>query len=233
VHIDQTTPEEEAEWIVEQIAEGHLNYLPFSFWEDQDYYLETLVEKIDLKSLFATQARRFYIPIANAKGWADLHSRAAMVKRFAYWAAQGKQCVLLYCGDFDPKGLQMSDCLRANLAEMVPAAGVDWSPDALIIDRFGLNLDFIEEHKLTWIDGLITGSGKDLGDDGHKHHGQAYVQTTSAVTASGKSKRTRWSLTRRLAASCFATRSSSISPRTPRSSTRRSSIPSGRRSGSR
>ena len=31
------------------------------------------------------------------------------------------------------------------------------------IERFGLNADFVDHHGITWIDGLITGSGKDLG----------------------------------------------------------------------
>src|SRR5262249_11972958 len=36
--------------------------------------------------------------------------------------------------------------------------------------------DFIEAHNLTWIDGLGTGSGADLGDPEHRQHNAAYVQ---------------------------------------------------------
>jgi hypothetical protein len=56
------------------------------------------------------------------------------------------------------------------------AAG--WSPteDNLTIDRFGLNLDFVKEHDLTWIDNLETGSGKDLADPNHPDHYKPYVQ---------------------------------------------------------
>ena len=56
------------------------------------------------------------------------------------------------------------------------SGAVGWHPDNLIIDRFGLNIDFIEEHKLTWIDGLETGSGKRLEDPRHPDHHKAYVQ---------------------------------------------------------
>jgi hypothetical protein len=53
LHVDRTTPEEEAAAIVERIADEHLYYRPISFWEDQENYVEIAVEKVDLKSLFA------------------------------------------------------------------------------------------------------------------------------------------------------------------------------------
>ena len=59
----------------------------------------------------------------------------------------GRQCVLLYCGDHDPGGLQISGLIRSNLADLSGAVG--WSPERLTIDRFGLNHDFIEEQGLT------------------------------------------------------------------------------------
>ncbi|MGC2078090.1 MAG: hypothetical protein WA728_19055 [Xanthobacteraceae bacterium] len=57
------------------------------------------------------------------------------------------------------------------------AAAVGWSPDNLIIERFGLNADFIREQNLTWIDNLITGSGGDLTDPRHPDHFKPYVQS--------------------------------------------------------
>src|SRR5262249_8372082 len=54
---------------------------------------------------------------------------------------------------------------------------VGWSPDNLIIDRFGLNPDFIRQHRLTWIDNLETSSGERLDDEGHPDHFKDYVQS--------------------------------------------------------
>lgn len=51
-----------------------------------------------------------------------------------------------------------------------------YDPSELIIDRFGLNFDFIEENGLTWIDNLITGSGKNLADPSHPNYNMPYVQ---------------------------------------------------------
>jgi hypothetical protein len=175
--IDDATPEEEGASIVGSIRWRHLCYTPFSFWDDQDVYLEMLVEKIDLKSLFGPICRRFHIPIANARGWSDLNMRWAMLQRLQHWARAGKQCVILYCGDHDPAGLNISTCLRKNLAELLTHAEWLLLMNHLTIDRFGLNEDFIAAHNLTWIDNLETGSGRSLADPRHKDHRAEYVQS--------------------------------------------------------
>jgi len=63
---------------------------------------------------------------------------------------------------------------RKNLTDLGGAVG--WSPDNLIITRFGLNADFIKRHGLTWIDNLETSSGKQLDDPDHADHYKAYVR---------------------------------------------------------
>ena len=173
--IDEDDSDAEAEYIVDQVERGYLNYHPISFWDDQEYYLEMMVEKIDLKSLFAPVCEEFKIPLFNSKGWPDIHSRAAMMRRFKAWEGEGKQCVLLYCGDHDPGGLNISEFLKSNLADL--SAAVEWYPDDLIIDRFGLNHDFIQEQNLTWIDNLETSSGGRLDSPRHRDHHKSYVQS--------------------------------------------------------
>ena len=64
--------------------------------------------------------------------------------------------------------------MRKNLEDLEGAVG--WSPANLLIIRFGLNADFIERERLTWIDNLETSSGKRLDDPRHPDHGKAYVQ---------------------------------------------------------
>ena len=90
-----------------------------------------------------------------------------MMRRFKMWEARGKQCVLLYCGDHDAGGLRISEFLRSNIAGLAIAVG--WTPDNLIIDRFGLDYDFIEANNLTWIDNLETSSK-------HPDYSKPYVQ---------------------------------------------------------
>jgi hypothetical protein len=137
--------------------------------------VEVVVEKVDLKNLFAPICEPYHIPLTNVRGWNDLNSRAAMMRRFAHWEAQGKDCALLYCGDHDPGGLAISDLLRQNMADLGDAVG--WRPDSLHVDRFGLNADFIEAQGLTWIDNLETSNGGRLDDPRHPDHGKSYVQS--------------------------------------------------------
>jgi hypothetical protein len=177
-YIDHTSVEEEAEDIWGRakavLEDGHEQYVPFSFWDDQKYYIELVVEKIDLKSLFGPVARHFHVPITNIGGWCDINGRALMMRRFAAWERTGKICVLLYCGDHDPGGLRISDFIRKNFADLTRAVG--WDPADLIIDRFGLSPDFIKDNNLTWIENLETGSGGDLADPKHRDHKQYHVQ---------------------------------------------------------
>jgi hypothetical protein len=155
------------------------SYKPFGFWDEQEYFVQMLVEKKDLRTLFEPICNKYHIPIANAKGWSSINQRYRMIERFKGYEAEGKQGVLLYCGDFDPKGLVISDTLRKNLNDL--EAATEWRADNLIIDRFGLNYDFIIENNLTWIDNLETG-GKDkekkrpLDDPQHPDHNKDYVQ---------------------------------------------------------
>ena len=160
--------------IIEEAMDAHAGYTPHSFWDDKDVYVQAAVEKVDLKGIFGPVFERFHIPYANFKGWSDLNIRVDRMRRFQEWEARGKRCVLLYCGDHDPGGLHISGFLRSNMEALTDAVG--WSPDHLEINRFGLNADFIEEHGLTWIDGLETSSGEDLGDPTHARHGDVHVQ---------------------------------------------------------
>ena len=172
---DDDAEEFSQNWIDYLTDHAHEQFTPFSFWEDQDVYVEMTVEKVDLLSLFEPVCKHYRIRITNVSGWSDLNSRAAIMKRFAYWEAEGKRCVLLHCGDHDPGGLHISDFIRSNMEDLTGAVG--WGPDDLVIDRFGLNAPFIKANNLTWIDNLETSSGGlPLDHPDHKDHNKRYVQ---------------------------------------------------------
>jgi hypothetical protein len=173
--IDEEEPEEYAANVVRGIKHAHSWYAPHSFWDDLDVYIEVMVEKIDLKSLFSSVCEEYHVPLINSRGWSCLNSRAAMMRRFAGWEAKGKQCVLLFCGDHDPGGLAISGFLKSNFEDLSGAIG--WTPDDLIIDRFGLNADFIEQQGLSWIENLETSAGGRLDDPRHPDHHKSYVQS--------------------------------------------------------
>lgn len=154
-------------------------YIP-DWWTGEQYYIQMIVEKIDLITLFEPVCKEYKIPIATAKGWSSKLQRAAYARRFKEAEEDGLKCVLLYCGDHDPDGLRISDFLRSNLRDLMNIRWLDgtdgYDPSELIIDRFGLNFDFIQANNLTWIDNLITGSKKNLASPQHPNHKMPYVQ---------------------------------------------------------
>jgi hypothetical protein len=153
---------------------AHETYTPISFWHSLDVYIEMAVEKLDLRNLFESVCEELHVPLTNIKGWSDLNSRAAMMRHFAQHEAAGRLCVLLLCGDHDPGGLHITEKMRKNLEDLSGAVG--WTPENLVIIRFGLNAEFIDEHGLTWIDNLETSSGEQLDDPDHNDHDKDYVQ---------------------------------------------------------
>jgi hypothetical protein len=168
--------------ILDQVLIGYEWYTP-DWWEGEDVYIQCLVEKIDLKTMFAPVCEEYHIPIANAAGWQSILQRAEYAKRFSEAQAQGLQCVLLYCGDFDPDGLRISDAIRKNLKQLADVRWHDgvrgFDPQDLTIERFGLNYDFIVKNNYSWIENLATGAKhgvKDLSNPEHTNHWLPYVQ---------------------------------------------------------
>jgi hypothetical protein len=164
---------------------GEVQTLEGDWLPAEEYYIQVIVEKKDLVSLFEPVCREYHIPIANAKGWQSLRQRATYARRFKRAEQMGMKCVLLYGGDMDPAGLLIKDRMRKNIADMRniiwKSGDTGYDPSNLIIDRFTLTLEQIDRLGLTWIDNLETSrSGRvkhlDLSDPGHKDHHKPYVQ---------------------------------------------------------
>lgn len=145
-----------------------------TFWENQKYYIQMVVEKIDVRNLFDDICEHYHIPISSAKGWSDLLLRYYLALRFKEAEEIGLKPVLLYYGDFDPAGILIANKFKKNLADIQKASGYD--PKNLIVDRFGLTIDFIQKHNILWIDNLKTGSKKDLSNPTHPDHNKPYVK---------------------------------------------------------
>jgi len=175
--IDDESPLEYLKGWLEYLKDCEERYDAISFWEGRKYYLQLMVEKVDLYNLFQPICKKYFIPLGNSKGWGAILERAQMMWRFAKMERKGCTPVLLYCGDFDPDGLRISDFLKKNCMDIAEAVG--WNPKNLIVERFGLNHDFIEKAGLTKIDNLMTGGKKgknNLALPSHPNHFKPYVQ---------------------------------------------------------
>ena len=132
-----------------------------AFWESQEYYLQMVVEKIDVRNVFHDICEKYHIPISNARGWSDILSRNNLIQRFKEAEEIGLIPVLLYYGDFDPAGIKIAETFLKNIKDLEKAT--KWNPENLIINHFGLTIDFIEENNILWIDNLITSGKRNLG----------------------------------------------------------------------
>jgi len=146
-------------------VEEMLNNLPFyatDYWTDEEYYVMMCVEKGDILNLFEPICRKYHVPIVNSKGWAPILLRAHIAALSQRAEAKGLTPVLLLFYDHDPDGVKITSRFRENLRDC--EGGTGWSPDELIIDRFGLNKEDIDKYNLTWIENLRTSSGRESRD---------------------------------------------------------------------
>lgn len=176
---NEATPREYINSQLRKSLEQAALYWPTSYWKTQTYFPILWTEKRDLVKLFEpvlpAAIRRF-----ASKGQADVNSRVALIKECKWAEGNHLQPVILYCGDHDPMGLQISNGIAENLKDIAEVMGwaksLKWMEGDGRIVRFGLNADFIKDAGLLWIDGLETSSGDDLAREGHKHHKFEYVQ---------------------------------------------------------
>lgn len=156
INPDTDTPKEYIKSWIESTLNCKDLYTP-DYWDGEKYYIQMLVEKVDLVTLFRPVCNKYFIPIATSKGWSSILQRAEIAQRFQEMEETGHIPVLLYCGDFDPAGIGISDFLMKNFIDIQGGSG--WYPDNLIVDRFGLNYDFIIDAGLSLIDNLETAGG--------------------------------------------------------------------------
>ena len=184
-NISFTDPDDYIESMLSMLYYG--SAFDISFWDGQEHYIQVLVEKVDLRELFKPICEEYNIPIANARGWSSKLQRARMAARWYAWRQRGNQPVLLYFGDYDPPGVRISDCLWDNYdfpdakipveAEWIDADYIQgYRPSHVQVQRIGLGEDQIKQQEMTWVNNLITGSGKDLASPSHSDHDLPYVQ---------------------------------------------------------
>ena len=139
-----------------------LTSLTTDYWEGEKYYVMMVVEKGDILNLFKPVCEEYKVPLVSSKGWYPITLRAQIAILSRKAEERGLTPVVLLFYDHDPGGLKISDRFRKNLKDC--ERGTGWSPDRLIIDRFGLNADAIADYHLTWIDNLKSSSGREVND---------------------------------------------------------------------
>jgi len=103
-------------------------------WRDQDNYLEVMVEKQALEGVLIPVCNQWGVRFTANKGYCSSSTLYETGKRIA--ALQpGKTCHILYLGDHDPSGLDMTRDIKERLTM--------FSNNPVIVERLALNYDQI------------------------------------------------------------------------------------------
>lgn len=113
-------------------------------WLTQDNYIEVMVEKQALEGVLQPVCATLDIPFTSNKGYSSSSALYECGKRYESKLADGKTCHIIYLGDHDPSGIDMTrDVLeRINLF----ANGIAEDSD-VSVHRVALNIDQVRSLK--------------------------------------------------------------------------------------
>ena len=87
-----------------------------NIWENQDYYVEVLIEKKALQGVFQPICRKWKVGLGACKGYPSLTFLHELSQRFKTVRDQtDKQLVIIYAGDYDPSGEDIPRSIQENL----------------------------------------------------------------------------------------------------------------------
>lgn len=106
-------------------------------WENQPIYPEVFIEKKALQGVFERPCRRWNVALNPCKGYPSITFQYEAKLRFAAAARAGKECAIIYFGDYDCSG----EDIPRSIGESLSTMGVD-----VDVRRVAL----LEEQVLDW-----------------------------------------------------------------------------------
>lgn len=122
-----------------QILESCASQFRIDTWKDQDNHVEVMVEKQALEGVLEPVCRELDIRFTANKGYSS-SSSLYEIGRNLYEAGEiGKELHVIYLGDHDPSGIDMTRDIRERLSM--------FSESTVNVHRVALNMDQVEEYK--------------------------------------------------------------------------------------
>lgn len=122
----------------------------FDLWEDQPNYVEVMVEKQALEGVLQPVCRSLDIPFTANKGYSSSSAMYEASKRFIDRAQKDKTLYVIYLGDHDPSGIDMSRDVLDRL-DLFIKTSLDRTDEigpnemgAIEVNRVALNMDQIK-----------------------------------------------------------------------------------------
>jgi hypothetical protein len=110
---------------------------------DQPYHIELMVEKQALEGVLEPECRRLDIGFTANKGYSSSSHMYEVGKRLEDLLDSGKQVVILYLGDHDPSGIDMTRDVGDRLRTFANRPGDE---EAIIVERVALNMDQVRKY---------------------------------------------------------------------------------------
>lgn len=122
----------------------------FDLWKDQDNYVEVMVEKQALEGVLQPVCLSLDVPFTANKGYLSSSAMYEASKRFIEAAHADKELYVIYLGDHDPSGIDMSRDIEARL-DLFVKTSLDRCDEigpnevsAVTVRRVALNMEQIE-----------------------------------------------------------------------------------------
>lgn len=121
-----------------EIVEAAANSFRIDKWEDQPWHIEVMVEKDALSGVLEPVCRRLDIGITANKGYSSSSTMYEIGKRlYNRRRYDGKQICVIYLGDHDPSGIDMTRDIGERLEMYSGVRDID-------LVRVALNYDQVE-----------------------------------------------------------------------------------------
>lgn len=116
-------------------------------WKNQDAYVEVMVEKQALEGVLEPVCRRWDVPFTANKGYSSSTALYEASKRFVAQAEDGKEIHVIYLGDHDPSGIDMTRDVLDRLELFISTAlgRANNEDSGLTVKRIALNMDQVRE----------------------------------------------------------------------------------------
>lgn len=116
-------------------------------WANQDCYVEVMVEKQALEGVLLPVCSEWDVPFTANKGYSSSSAMYEASKRYLERAEQDKTLYVLYLGDHDPSGIDMTRDVAERVDLFVKTSlGRAFNEDSGIeVKRLALNMAQIEE----------------------------------------------------------------------------------------
>lgn len=137
-------PVKPADWSgAREILTGAAHQFRLNRWEGQNFYVEVWCEKDALSSVIEPVTARYHIRFMANRGYSSATAMYDGAKRMLAAANRGQWPVVIYLGDHDPSGIDMTRDVQERLELMTP----EMAPVSVDVIRLALNYDQVEQYR--------------------------------------------------------------------------------------